>query len=77
MADPGAGKSHKSSNSWMTYQVCESCNKWSYEHGAQKNGFVCRNCRVALKTSGTNLVVKRKKEKQRKKRKKKKSEKRR
>ena len=44
MAVPGAQSHTKSSNGWKNYLVCESCNNWVYQHRAQKNGFMCRNC---------------------------------
>ena len=52
-----SSKSHKSSNRWKNYLVCEGCHNWVYEHRVHKNGFMCTSCGTAPKPAGSDPVA--------------------
>ena len=50
-----SSKSHKSSNSWKNYLVCDGCHNWVHEHRAQKKTGSCAKV-VARRSSQQDLT---------------------
>ena len=51
-----SSKSHKSSDSWKSYLVCDGCHNWVHEHRAQKKTASCAKV-VARRSSQQDLTA--------------------